>query len=149
MRDRLVDWDAFFRAVLWGVFLLAALPKIQDPAAFAKIVNNYHLVPGRAVNAVALYLPWIELFAGFAVIVPVGRAVRQAGVLLVALMLAAFIGAQGWAWVKGIDTACGCFSVTEAGKSAGVLGVVGNVVLLACAVFSLAVGSVPESDRGA
>jgi len=142
MRGRLEEWDAFFRAVLWGVFLLAALPKIQDPAAFAKIINNYQLVPSALVNGVAIFLPWVEVLAALALILPLGRGLRVAGVLLVALMLAAFIGAQGWAWAKGIDTACGCFSVSSEGKSAGRLGMMSNGVLLVFAVFSLAVSSV-------
>ena len=147
MRDRLEECDAFVRAVLWGVFLLAAVPKIQDPAAFAKIVNNYNLVPGLGVNAVALYLPWLELVAAFSLILPLGRPLRVAGMLLVALMLMAFVGAQVWAWSKGIDTACGCFSVSIEGKSAGLWGAVGNGVLLAGVVFSLAVSSSDTSVR--
>ena len=137
--DRMEEVDAFFRAILSGVFLLAAVPKIQDPAGFAKMVNNYQLAPGSMVNLVAHFLPWLELVAGVAVILPMARSLRRAGLALIGIMLLVFIGAQLWAWAKGIDTACGCFSTTG-GKSAGISGALLNLGLLALTCFSLAVG---------
>src|ERR1051326_5667029 len=52
-----------------GVFFVAAaLPKIVDPPSFAHMVYNYRIVPGAAINLMAIVMPWIELLCGLALI---------------------------------------------------------------------------------
>ena len=59
--------------VLAAIFVVAGFGKILDPPGFAHEIYNYKLVPGVAVNALAIVLPWIEVVAGLALFVGVAR----------------------------------------------------------------------------
>ena len=96
------------------MFVVAALPKIADPPAFAHMIYNYRLLPGGLVNALALVLPWVELFAGLALILGVWK--KEAAVVAVALLLV-FIVVIGINLARGHAVDCGCFDVRSAGKS--------------------------------
>src|SRR5204863_3296708 len=52
--------------VLAALFVVAGVLKIGDPPGFAHELHNYRLVPGAAVNAIALVLPWLEVVTGVA-----------------------------------------------------------------------------------
>jgi len=99
---------------LGAIFVAAAIPKIADPPAFAHMIYNYRLLPGAAVNALALLMPWLELLAGLALVLGVWR--REAA-LLVGILLFVFIGAIGVNLARGNAVDCGCFEVRSAGKS--------------------------------
>ncbi len=58
----------------------------------------------------ALGLPWLEIFAGVAVIIGV---LRQSGLLLLNLSLVMFFIALGSAWHRGLNIDCGCFGGGE------------------------------------
>lgn len=101
------------RVIVGGVFFYAGVLKAMDPALFAKDVDNYRLLPIAGAAAVALYLPWLEIFAGAALAMGVwGRGAS----LVIAGLLAAFFIAIISAWMRGLDIVCGCFGHT-AGKS--------------------------------
>jgi uncharacterized membrane protein YphA (DoxX/SURF4 family) len=95
------------RLYLASVFLLACVHKIADPRAFAVDVATYQILPLWAVNAVALWLPWVELAAALSL--ALGLRVR-AGAWLVSLMMAVFLLAIGSALARGLDLSCGCFA---------------------------------------
>jgi putative oxidoreductase len=99
---------------LGAIFVVAALPKVIDPPSFAHMIYNYRLVPGAAVNAFALVIPWVELLAGLALILGVWP--REAAALAGFLLLV-FIAAIGFNFVRGHAVDCGCFDVHSAGKS--------------------------------
>ena len=103
---------------LGAIFVVAAIPKIVDPPSFAHMIYNYRLVPGFAVNALALVMPWVELLAGLALIL--GAWPREAAGLA-GLLLLVFIGAIGFNLVRGHAVDCGCFDVHSAGKSSAEL----------------------------
>ena len=92
--------------VLAAIFVVAGFGKIMDPPGFAHEIYNYKLLPGVAVNAFAIVLPWIELVAGLALFVGVARrsAARIFGVLLVVFVMALSINL-----VRGRPVDCGCF----------------------------------------
>jgi hypothetical protein len=96
------------------VFVVAALPKIADPPAFAHMIYNYRLLPGGLVNVLALILPWVELFAGLALILGVWK--KEAAVVAAVLLLV-FMVAIGINLARGHAVDCGCFDVRSAGKS--------------------------------
>lgn len=94
-------------AFLFGaLFLYSGVVKIKDPIAFAEIVRNYRIVGDPIAPAVALFLPWLEVFAGIAVMS--GRFVRG-GAFLLTLCMIAFTLAIAFSWVRGLDIVCGCF----------------------------------------
>lgn len=97
------------RLAVAGVFLGACLAKISDPESFALAVHRYRLLPGIAVNGVAIVLPWIELLCGLAVLAAPRRA-RAAAALLLLGMLVVFTGAISLNLLRGIEASCGCFS---------------------------------------
>ncbi|MFT5837337.1 MAG: putative oxidoreductase [Candidatus Azotimanducaceae bacterium] len=99
------------RLVVSGIFLLAALPKIQDPVAFAASVEGFRVVGGALTAWVALILPWLELVIGFGLLIP---QIRRRSGILIAILLIAFIGLHISAWMRGLDISCGCFGENEA-----------------------------------
>jgi putative oxidoreductase len=99
---------------LGAIFLVASLPKIADPPSFAHMIYNYRAVPGVAVNALALLMPWVEFLAGLALILGVWR--REAAVLA-GLLLLVFIAAISFNLARGHAVDCGCFDVHAAGRS--------------------------------
>ncbi len=95
-------------------FLVAAVPKVLDPPSFAHMIYNYRLVPGWAVNAFALVMPWIEILTGAALVL--GFFVRTAS-KFAGLLLLAFIVAIGANLARDNAVQCGCFDVHAAEKS--------------------------------
>lgn len=99
---------------LGAIFVAAALPKIADPPSFAHMIYNYRLLPGVAINLMALVMPWIELLSGLALILGLWR---RAAAALTGVLLATFIVAIGINLARGHAIDCGCFDVKAAGKS--------------------------------
>jgi uncharacterized membrane protein YphA (DoxX/SURF4 family) len=96
----------FIRLGLGVLFVAASADKLLHPGDFVQVILNYHLTgPAVAVWTAAL-LPWLELLCGLALIL--NRAASGAA-LLVALMLAGFLAAEGSALARGLDISCGCF----------------------------------------
>jgi uncharacterized membrane protein YphA (DoxX/SURF4 family) len=104
----------FARIGLGAVFVVAAAPKIADPPSFAHMMSNYRLLPAPAVNAFALFLPWLEMLTGLALI---SGVFRKTGVKFAAVLLVVFILAIGINLARGHAVQCGCFDVHAAEKS--------------------------------
>lgn len=103
-----LEWSASL--LVAAVFLLASVPKIMNPAAFASAVYQMNILPGVLVNPVAIYLPWIEFVAACAlVIVP---PARRGALALLGFLLAAFTLALMVNFVRGTAMSCGCFGGT-------------------------------------
>ncbi len=127
------------RAIVLCVCLaLAALlgwsgaAKALDPAAFAEAILGFRLVPHPVAVALALYLPWLELFVAAALLVPRWRA----GALWVAAVLLALF-ALLWAvtWLRGLDVSCGCFG--GQGRSSAAWSLARAALLAAASWFAL------------
>jgi putative oxidoreductase len=99
---------------LGAIFIAAAIPKIIDPPSFAQNIYNYRLVPAAALNVLALFLPWLELLCGVALVLGVWR---RTSAILVGLMLVMFIGAIGINLARDRAVNCGCFSVQAVAKT--------------------------------
>jgi putative oxidoreductase len=97
---RIVDFVAA------GIFIYAGALKALDPVQFASDIDNYKLLPWPICVALAFYLPWLEIFCGFALVVR--RCYRGALSLLTALILV-FTLATIAAKIRGLDITCGCF----------------------------------------
>lgn len=115
--DRLKTYGPVLaRWILGGFFVYASLDKIAHPDLFARAIANYQLVPFGLENTMAIFLPWVELLAG--VLLITGILVDGANLLITA-MLIMFIVSISQALGRGIDISCGCFKVTETGRSLG------------------------------
>jgi uncharacterized membrane protein len=93
-------------AIIGLIFLVAGCLKAVNPAAFAADIQNYRLVPWTACVLMALYLPWLEILCGAALIFRVGY---RGALCITAFLLASFIAAYGSTRPRGLDIACGCF----------------------------------------
>jgi uncharacterized membrane protein YphA (DoxX/SURF4 family) len=96
-----------FETALGAIFIYACYHKIVDPPDFAHMVYNYKITPGELINLVAIYLPWIELVAGLALITGIGSRGANA---LVTAMLIVFIAALSINLLRGHPVDCACFS---------------------------------------
>ncbi len=102
------------RIVIGAVFIYASLDKISSPAEFARIVYNYHLLPGQLINLLAITMPWVELICGISVFLGI---YKEGGILIIGFMLAVFAVSIGINLFRGVDLECGCFTVSSRAKS--------------------------------
>lgn len=104
------------RLILGGLFIYAGISKIAHPHVFAKIIHNYQLLPGSLVYLSAAILPWVEIVAGFLLVIGIFR--RTSAIILSALLLV-FLVAITFNVARGLSFDCGCFSsvVTESGSN--------------------------------
>ena len=114
------------------LFIVSSLDKIVDPAAFARSVADYGLLPFWMPAIIATILPWVELLCGFAVLF--GIFLRGSSLLLSA-MLVVFTLAVISALLRGLDISCGCFTRDPAAGHIGWLKVVQNTLLFAMTLF--------------
>lgn len=99
-----------FRLYLGGLFVYAAMYKINYAAEFATTIASYRLVPYWAVNALAVFMPWVEIICGALLLL--GIRVRSVCAiitgLLIAFTIAIFINL-----LRGAPISCGCFHTVE------------------------------------
>jgi len=120
------------RLFIGGLFLYSGYIKVIDPHAFAESVANYQLISGRAVTLTALYLPWLEIWTGLALLlVP---PLRASAWLLITLMLLVFTAAKISALARGLDISCGCGTGDD---PMTLLDVLENLLLLALTLPAL------------
>ena len=124
----------WIRIGLGVVFLLSSMAKIADPSAFAAIVANYQLVNPPLVTLTVIILPWIEVLCGVALVF--GRYEKGAA-LLVSLMMVAFIGIGFLNVYRGLDIACGCFSLSAREPSNIALNTLRDLAILAAGIWVL------------
>ncbi len=124
----------FVRILLGGVFLYSGATKITDPTAFAAIVTNYQMLTPPLVWATAVILPWIEALCGLALVV--GRFEKGAA-LMVCLMMVVFIGTTLYNAYRGLNVACGCFSLAARAPSNLSLNLMRNIAILVAAAWVL------------
>lgn len=94
------------RLIMAGIFIYASIDKITHPAAFAKDVYNYQILPDALINLTALFLPWLELLLGVCLLAGVwmpGAVLSANGLLLV------FFSTLLFNMARGLDVNCGCF----------------------------------------
>jgi uncharacterized membrane protein YphA (DoxX/SURF4 family) len=100
-------WAATAARLLLGVVLVVAgALKLPDPAAAARAVRAYQLLPEALVGPVAFGLPVVEIAVGLALLA--GVFVRTAAIASAVLMVV-FLAAVGSAWARGLQIDCGCF----------------------------------------
>ena len=114
-----VDWlmtawiDRLSRWFLAAVMIFAAVPKLADPAAFAKVVGAYGLLPDFLVAPAAIFLPLLELVGAFLLI----RG-RVSGLWITALLMLLFIAVLSYGIWLGLDIDCGCFGPEDSESKA-------------------------------
>lgn len=102
--------------VIGGVFAVAGILKVLDPAAFATDIDHYHLLPWPLAVIGALYLPWLECFCAAAL---VSQKFRAAALGLMLAMSFVFLAAMSSAAARGLNISCGCFGSGTGGGHLG------------------------------
>jgi uncharacterized membrane protein YphA (DoxX/SURF4 family) len=92
--------------LIGALFIYAGVVKIMDPVEFARDIDNYKMLPWKLGLGLALYLPWLEIFCGLALIT---RVFYRGGVFIVTALMSLFILASIAAKMRGLDVSCGCF----------------------------------------
>lgn len=118
-----------------GIFLYASIDKIAHPAAFAKDIYNYQILPDALINLTALELPWLELFLGLCLLAGVwlpGAVLAVNGLLLV------FLASLVFNLARGLNVDCGCFGAGGMGPSMSTGGyLLRDLAFLALGIFLL------------
>jgi uncharacterized membrane protein YphA (DoxX/SURF4 family) len=96
------------------LFIVAAVPKLMDPPAFAKAIWYYNLFPAWSIHPFALTLPWLELLSGVALCL--GLWTRAAAAWIATLLLS-FIVALSINLARNHPVDCGCFGVGSTAKT--------------------------------
>jgi len=125
--------ELLLRFLVGGTFVYASLDKILDPAGFAQAIHNYRILGAGLLHPTALYLPWLELVAGMAMIMGLAR---RGSALLIGLMTLMFMAAIVSALARNLDISCGCFH-TSGGHAVGMSLLLRDLALLAGAVALL------------
>ncbi len=107
---------ALCRLLIGGAFIYTSFPKLLRPDEFARLVYGYRILHPDLVNLAGITLPWVELAAGVFLVVGI---MPRSSALVIAAMLAMFIGAGFLALVRGLEISCGCFFPFMAGHTLG------------------------------
>lgn len=127
------------------VFLIACLPKIIQPAEFAVAIYRYQLMPHDLINLLAVFLPWLELVCAVSLFVL--PRLRQGALVLVILMLVMFTAAISINLYRGIDIACGCFSVNATKGHLGWWSLLRNATLLLASAWAMRALNAPQAAK--
>ncbi|MEY2510784.1 MAG: hypothetical protein QOE26_1547 [Verrucomicrobiota bacterium] len=92
--------------VIGGLFIYAGVVKVIDPVEFARDIDNYKMLPWQASVWMGLYLPWLEIVCGLALIV---RVLYRGSIFVLTALMALFIVITVIAKARGLDISCGCF----------------------------------------
>ena len=134
MSRTLIGW--LCRVFLGAVFIYAGAIKIMDPTAFAESIFRYQILPGNLINIAAVILPWLEVFVGLAIMLPI--RVSDASALWILLLLVVFTVAIAFNVWRGIDISCGCFTTNPQASRAGWNKVAENCGMIVAAFLALA-----------
>lgn len=109
MKQRVIlEWT--LRIGLAAVFIYAGAKKLPDTEAFFWDIHHFELTHPDVSILLALFLPWLEIFVGIALLS--GR-LYFGGIAICTGLSAVFLAAIGSAWYRGLDVTCGCFGRTD------------------------------------
>ncbi len=98
---------AVLRIALGALFIYAGAVKVGQAPEFARDIQRYAIIPWPgATLLLAIYLPWLEILSGAAVI---ARRLHLGGLAIIAGLMLVFTIALTSAWARGLDIECGCF----------------------------------------
>jgi len=99
-----------FRLYIGGLFVYAAMYKINYVNEFSATIASYRLVPYWAVNGLSVVMPWTEIICGTLLIL--GIRVKSSA-SIIAAMLSVFTVAIIINLFRNAPISCGCFKTIE------------------------------------
>jgi putative oxidoreductase len=94
------------RVACGSLFLGVGISKIDTTLLFSAAIDAYQILPYVMTTPLALYLPWLEVTVGAALLV---RRTALPAVCIGIVLASVFAIATGSALLRGLDIACGCF----------------------------------------
>jgi len=91
--------------LLGGLFLYAGVQKHLHTYEFAEAVQAYQLLPASLVGATAAVLPWVEITAGFCLMIGFKR---RSCLILLAWLVGGFLVVIIITMARGLKIDCGC-----------------------------------------
>lgn len=122
------------RLLLGGIFVYASLHKIAYPGQFVSILEGYNLFPTAIIHPIAVFVPWLELISGGALIVGI---FPRGAVAIINLMLLMFVIAISINLFRGHEFDCGCFSFSHDPTVSVVHLLIRDIISLAMGLFLL------------
>ena len=127
--------ELLLRLLLAGVFIYAGIHKIADPEGFARIIFGYDVFPPVLINLLAITVPFIEIFAGAALLF---ESFKRPALFVVNFLLFLFMIVIGYNLMRGHEFDCGCFAVGKQGHvSPAFQLLVRDIVLFSAGVYLL------------
>lgn len=105
-RRKSSTFPLILRLLIGAVFAASGVVKLANPADFYIDIQSFHLAPVWLAFAVALVLPWLEVYGALALWTGI---FYRGGIAALMLLTAGFLAWLGLAWQQGINVACGCF----------------------------------------
>jgi putative oxidoreductase len=121
--------------VVAGIFIYAGAIKALDPVQFASDIDNYKTLPWPVSVALAFYLPWLEIFCGFSLVV---RSLYRGALSILTALILVFTLMTIAAKLRGLDITCGCFGHASQNWSF-TAHLALDLILLAAVIFLLGV----------
>jgi hypothetical protein len=125
--------------LLGGFFLISGGLKLVAPDEFYQAVLRYRLVDGNFAWAVALLIPWLEVFTGGFLFL---SAWRKASALVILGLLVVFEVILATAFLRGLDIDCGCLG--SKGETSVGFAFVRNLFLIAAGLFIVRMDRSPK-----
>lgn len=119
------------RILIGLLFIFAAVPKIADPALFAKEIGNYGIIPFFFLNIMSLTLPWVELICG--IFLMSGLRLKTSSAISI-FLYTIFTLAVAIALIKGLSIKCGCHTKITA-DNVGIRKIIENCGLLLLCIY--------------
>lgn len=119
------------RILLGVVMVWAGVAKAVDPSSFQHAISAFDLVSVPVSAVGALYLPWLEIVLGVALLM--GSWGWQSALLLTGGVVTLFTVVMASAVWRGLNPDCGCFGTGSSTAAWGVarnVGLIGMVLLL-------------------
>jgi len=94
------------RGFLGMIFVVSGALKVWSPVQFQQDILQYQLLPYMATALLAVYLPWLEILCGIALLV---RKYYRGALAILSVLMGVFLLAYLQALWRGIQLQCGCF----------------------------------------
>ena len=138
-----MQWIA--RIAYWivaAVFIYAGAIKVVAPDAFLSSVLSYDVFGYTLSALVALFVPYLEVFAGLALATGFWRRGAE---YLVGGMLVVFLVLIVQAWIRGLEIDCGCFGSKPGAEPTSFLWLtIRDIGLMFCLGLAMMLGSKAE-----
>jgi len=98
------------RLLVGGVFLYSGFIKALDHDRFQIDVYSYRILGYQGSVIVGVYLPYLEIICGLALLT---KRLYAGALLILTLLMLTFIIFISSAWIRGLNINCGCFGWSE------------------------------------